>query len=45
MDDKYVREIIDILRRGIRNETWETVRYVEGLLNMATMESVFKEGQ
>jgi len=37
------RVILDVLRTGIKEKDWDKVKYVEGLLNMHTIDVVFKE--
>ena len=43
MEDKQVRIILEVLRYGIKSKNWDTIKYVENLLNMHTMDVVFKE--
>lgn len=43
MEDKLVRTILNELRQAIKDKNWDKVSYVEGLLNMHTMDSVFNE--
>lgn len=40
---KEIRIILNELRRGIKERNWNTVEYVEGLLNMHTIDDVLKE--
>lgn len=42
MDDVHIRVIIKELRNGIKNKDWNKVRYVEGLLNMHTIDAIPK---
>lgn len=43
MTDKEIRIILNVLREGIEKKNWNTIKYVEGLLNMHTIEEVFKK--
>ena len=43
MNNKQIRVILDVLRTGIKEKDWDKVKYVEGLLNMHTIDVVFKE--
>ena len=40
MNDIHVRVIIAELRKGIKNKDWNKIEYVEGLLNMHTLDAI-----
>ena len=43
MNGKHIRCIIDVLRDAIKKRDWELVKHVEALLNMHTMDEIFKK--
>jgi len=42
MEDKQVRIYLNILRDAINKKSWSKVEYVAELLNMHTLDEVFK---